>query len=144
METVNKFRMEPIPKEGLHSNLVFNETLTLQVEGQTIEAQFRCSSGYLVVTADGNPYEEMIHFYLLDSEGSLLDQVSLGQIYHSGILRDIDLKSDDRIEFTFFGTERWRLLILGKPRFELPRLFSSVRRTSGWLGLHYLILQKCS
>ena len=144
MEAVNIFRIEPIPKESLRSDLIFNGTSTLQVEGQIIEAQFRCARGYLVITSDGNPYEEMIHFYLLDSEGGLLDEVSLGQIYHSGTLRDIALKSDDQLEFSFFGTERWCLLILGEARLQLPRLFSSVRRTHGWFGSHYMSLRKCS
>src|ERR1700678_3874667 len=105
MEAVNKFRIEPLPGEVPRSYLIFNENSTLKVEGQIIEAQFLCAKGYLVITSDGSPFEEMIHFYLLDGEGRFLDEVSLGQIYHSGTLRDIDLRFDSRLEFSFFGKE---------------------------------------
>ena len=144
MEAVDRFRIKPIPEDILRSQLILDETSSLEVDGQAIEAQFRCSRGYLVITSDGNPYEEMIHFYLLDHKGDLLDEVSLGRIYHSGTLRDIDAKSDDQVEFSFFGTERWCLSILAEARLQPAPLFSSVTRKQGWLGSHYLSLRKCS
>ena len=139
MEAIDKFRIEPIAGGTLHSRLAFDKSLSLEVAGVTIEAQFRCSRGYLVVTSDGNPYEEIIHFYLLSEGGEVLDELSLGRIYHSGTLRDVVPHAGDRLEFSFFGRERWCLSILDKARLQPPSLFSSVRR-KGWS--HYLSLQK--
>jgi hypothetical protein len=142
METVDKFQIEPLASGALRSHLVSIHGLTVEVEGRIIEAQFRCSLRYLVVLSDGNPYEEAIHFYLLKNSGEILDDISLGQIYHSGILRDIVTQGDDQLEFSFFGKERWQLCVRDKPRFEVPRVFSSARRTKGCFKAHYLSLRK--
>lgn len=141
METADKFRIEPFAGGELHSRLVCNEGLTVEVQGRILEAQFRCSLGYLVILSDGNPYEEMIHFYLLNDSGEILDGLSLGQIYHSGILRDL-VSSENQLEFSFFGKERWQLRVMDRPRFHVPSLFSSVSRTKGGFRPHYLSLRK--
>jgi hypothetical protein len=142
MQAVQKFRTEPM--EGRERAwLVSDEGLSVEVEGVILEAQFQCSRGYLVITSDDNPHEETLHFYFLSEAGQVLDEVSLGQIYHSGILRNAAPHADDRLEFSFFGTERWCLTILDKPRFQPPSLFSSVR-LKGRFGSHYLSLRKTS
>jgi hypothetical protein len=142
MESVQKFRAEPA-KDGERSRLISEEGLSVEVEGVTLEAQFLCSRGYLVITSDDNPYEEILHFYLLNEPGQVLDELSLGQMYHPGILRNVVPHADDRLDFSFFGSERWRLAILDRPFREPPHLFSSMRR-KGWWGLHLLRLEKVS
>jgi len=142
MQPVHKFRVEPM--EGReHSLLVSDDGIRLEVEGVILEAQFQCSRGYLLITSDDNPHEEILHFYLLGDARKVLDELSLGQIYHSGILRNVVPHSDDRLDFSFFGTERWSLSILDEPVSRLPALFASVRR-KGWFGSHYLSLEKTS
>jgi hypothetical protein len=140
MQAVQKFRIELMTGRE-RSRLVSDDGIGSEVEGVILEAQFQCSRGYLVITSDDNPHEEILHFYFLDDAGQVLDELSLGQIYHSGILRNVVPQSDDRLEFSFFGTERWSITILDKPIIQLPGLFSSVRRR-GWLGPHYLSIEK--
>ena len=141
METVDLYRLEVIPRGELRSFLVARGHPRLPIEGVALEAQFQCSLGYLVITSDGNPYEEMLHFYLINPDGGIMDDVSLGQIYHSGILHDLRWESDDRLAFSFYGTERWCLSILKKPRLRVPRIFSGVRYKH--FGTHHLNLGKC-
>lgn len=140
MQTVLKFHTEPIAG-GERSWLLSDDGLRVAVDGVSLEAQFQCSSGYLVITSDDIPYEEGLHFYLLGGGGEVLDELSLGQINHSGILRNVVPHADDRLEFSFFGSERWHLTVLDKPVFRLPGLLSSVRRKR-WLGQHLLNLEK--
>ena len=142
MEAVDKFRVEPLGPESLRSRLIAPDGSFLEVEGQVLEMQFRSSQGYLVVTSDGNPYEEMVHFYLLDPAGQFRDGISLGRIYHSGILADISV-GDETLEFSFFGKERWRLSIRDSPGPVLfPNPLSGIRSINGRLRRHYLHLER--
>ncbi len=143
MKIIQDFLLEPLSEKQLRSHLTLKNGPTLEVEGRVLETQFQCSQGYLVITSDGNPYEEMLHLYLLNDKCEVLDGVSLGQIYHSGSIRDVTVCGDDCLEFSFFGTERWRLHILNIPEIRLlPRPLASVRYLKGWLHSHYLRLKK--
>ncbi len=145
MEVTRKFLLKPCGGEEPQSIITVDGGATLRVDGRVLEMQFECSQGYLVATSDGDPYEEMLHFYLLNGECHVLDAVSLGQIYHPGSLRNVTLSPEDSLEFTFFGVERWRLRILNTARFHpCPRPMASVRYAKGWFHSHYLQLEKCS
>ena len=115
-----------------------------RVEGIVLEAQYRCRAGYLVVTSDGNPFEELLHFYLVGNKNEILDDLSLGRMYNPGIFRDVTIvPGAEAFEFTFFGDDRWRLSILDPPRRALlPRVFSNVRRSRSWLTPSYLDLRR--
>ena len=140
MQAIDKFRIEPL-EGGERSRLVFDGRASIEVDGIVLERQFQCSRGYLVITSDDVPHEEMLHFYFLSEESEILDELSLGQIYQSGILRNVVAHADDRLEFSFFGAEHWLLTILDRPVPRPPSLFSSVRR-KGWFQSHYLTLDK--
>jgi hypothetical protein len=140
MQAIETFRIQPLD-DGEHSRLLLPEGPVAEIDGVALEGQFRCSRGYLVITSDDVPHEEMLHFYFLSDAGEILDQLSLGQIYTPGILRNMVAHADDRLDFSFFGTERWTLTILAKPVTQPLRLFSSVKR-KGWFRSHYLRLEK--
>jgi len=140
MQAITKFRLEPLDG-GERSRLLSAEGSGVEVDGVSLELQFQCSRGDLVITSDDVPHEEMLHFYFLSDAGKILDELSLGQMYTPGILRNVVAHPDDRLDFSFFGTERWSLTILEKPVSRPPTLFSSVKR-EGWFGLHYLNLEK--
>jgi hypothetical protein len=143
VHAVDLFRVVAESADAQKSRLVTVEGVDIgQVDGSVLEAQYRCSRGHLLITADGNPYEETVHFHLVDEEMQLVDQASLGRIYNSGILTDIRLGAGDDLEFSFFGTERWRLAILADPQRIWPRLLGSVTYPAGWLKPHYLRLEK--
>jgi hypothetical protein len=144
MDAVDRFHIRSPGAESLHSRLISTDGTFMEVEGRVIEMQFRCENGYLVVTSDGNPFEEMVHFYLLSHTTRFLDGLSLGRMYHSGILHDTSV-CDDSLEFSFFGPERWRLSIRKSAgAVLLPKPGSSVRSINGWLRLHYLQLERIS
>jgi hypothetical protein len=143
LESVQSFQLVPDDPERATSRLVSTDGSAIAtVEGTTIEAQFRCARGYLVITSDAHPYEEMLHFHLLDEGMKVIDTVSLGRIYHSGILRELMVGAGDEVEFSFFGEERWRLVILKKPTRVRPKLFSSITYPAGALKRHFLRLEK--
>jgi hypothetical protein len=144
MTPSHEFHLEPLPETELQSRLVASDGRSSEpVEGRALEAQFHTPVGDLVITSDGNPYEEVLHFILLDSERKILDRISLGQIYHSGMLRDLRPVGDASLTFQFFGDDTWRLTVLPKPRWRLPSLpMSPVRRTRGWLQSSFLLLER--
>ena len=143
MQAVDVFRVIPESADAQNSRLVTVDGVVIGlVDGSVLEAQYRCSRGHLLITADGNPYEETIHFHLVDEEMKLIDQASLGRIYNSGMLTDTRLGVGDELEFSFFGTERWRLVILADPQRIWPQLLGSVKYPAGLLKPHYLRLDK--
>lgn len=143
MQTTSRFRLDSADLERATSQIVDEDGRILaSVEGVVIEGQFQCTPGYLVVTSNANPFEEELHFYLLNDRLSLVDSVSLGQIYHSGIMRQLEIGPGDRLEFSFFGDERWRLTVLVSPRRRLSFPFSSVRYSGGALDRHALFLER--
>ncbi len=142
MEAVDRFRIDPEGGESLRSRLIDGDGRSVDIEGKVLEGQFHCSKGYLVITSDGIPFEEAVHFYLVGRDGRLLDGISLGQAYHSGILRDMRA-GEDTLEFSFFGDERWRLSVGKSPdAVVLPNPWAAVRSVSGWLRGHYLRLER--
>ena len=142
MGPLNLFRLVPEPGSSQRSQLFSGDTAIGQVDGTVLEAQFQTSRGYLVVTADGNPYEEVIHFHLLNEKMEVADHVSLGRPYHAGILSDVAVGAGDELEFSFFESERWRLVILTQPERVSPRLFAAVRYPRGPFRKHFLRLDR--
>jgi hypothetical protein len=116
---VQAFLIEPLGTEAARSRVISNGDSVAEVAGCLDEMQFTCSHGYLLITSDGNPYEEELHFSLLAPSREILDGFSLGQIYHSGIFSNIEIVGDT-IEFSFFGAERWCLTVLDAPRSRVP------------------------
>jgi hypothetical protein len=143
VQDVDRFRVIAASGGAQTSRLVTSDGAVIgTVDGLVLEAQYRCSRGYLVVTADGNPYEEALHFHLIDEGLKVIDQASLGRIYNSGTFSAVTLGAADQLEFSFFGSERWRLMILAEPQRVWPRSFASVRFPGGLLKRHLLRLEK--
>ena len=144
MEPIQLFALRPVQDHGGDSRLLAGGQDVGPVEGVVLEAQFRCRLGSLVVTSDDNPFEEGLHFYLLDQAHDRLDDVSLGRMYHPGMLRDLVARSDaDVLTFGFFGGDRWRLSVAETARWPgFPRPFSGVRRSRPWPAPRYLDLRR--
>lgn len=114
-----------------------------QVRGRVLEAAYRLQSGYLVLTSDGNPYEEVLHCHLFSAAMDAVDDLSLGQAYASGIVKHLRVVEGQCLEFSFFGDEIWRLSIAGEPQMQWkPQLFDSVQYPQGWLRKHQLRLER--
>jgi len=144
MTPATEFHIEPLADNQLQSRLVGPDSRTGgPIEGQVLEAQFHTPAGELIITSDGNPFEEVLHFTLLDGDLKVLDAISLGQIYHSGLLRELQVVGEDTLQFHFFGEETWRLMVSARPRWALPPWpGSAIRRAGNWLRSSRLHLER--
>ena len=144
METIKLFTLAPRDGEPPTARLLADGRDVGQVNGRAIEAQFGVRRGYVLITDDANPLEEVAHIYLLGLDFHVVDVVQLGAMYHSGAVRDLTSRGEDCIEFAFFGgSDRWRLTIRTTPKVSwLPNVSSSVHYPGGWLRPHYLQLER--
>jgi hypothetical protein len=144
MEVIKLFSLAPREGEVPTARLLANGRDVGQVNGREIDAQFAVRRGYVLITDDANPLEEMAHIYLLGPDFHAVDVVQLGAMYHSGAVRDLTACGDDCIEFAFFGgSDRWRLTVRDTAKMSwLPTIASSVRYPGGWLRPHYLQLAR--
>lgn len=126
MEKISDFSLEPAGRVGDRrergrSRLLFRGRPTgLVWDGVDLEAQFGCDAGYLLFITDDTPYEERLHIKLLDRRLNLLDALDVGHINTSAVLKDVRPVSPDRVEFSFFGEDRWVLTVLRSPVWRFP------------------------
>jgi len=78
MEPIELFTLAPCGAEPPVARLLSHGRDVGKVNGQEIEAQFRCRRGYVLITSDGNPTEEVAHIYLLGPDFQAVDLVWLG------------------------------------------------------------------
>lgn len=142
LSPISRFRLEPFAGERPQAHLWDeNEKTDTVVAGRVLDAQYGWSGGFLLLTTDDNPYEESLHIILLDDRMRRIDQVDLGQSYHPGLLRDLEVSERGGVVFSFFGTERWWLRVETHATFRLDwRPFASVRYPDGWWRPHHLRL----
>lgn len=92
------------------------------LDGAVLEACFQTDDCYLVFMTDDCPYEECLRIYLLDSDFSILDAVTLGRIYSTGIFQLLGLTEPDTVSFQFYTDRPMSLKILPQPQLCLPLL----------------------
>jgi hypothetical protein len=142
MEPVDYFRVERVSDTVGRSLLLQDGKAVAIVDGVALEAQFAFEHGYLIFASDDNPYEEILHIHLFDPSYRLLDSVCLGRPYCSGLLRDVAV-GNNCVEFSFFGGDRWRLIVRSKPRSAFFLWPLSPDRLHRWLRARYLELDRC-
>jgi len=86
----------------------------LATKGQTLEGQYRCSAGYLLLLTENSPYDEGLHILLLGPDYRLLDEIEVGTSYSPGILSEQTVEGE-ALGFAMFG-HRWRLRVHDSPR----------------------------
>ena len=79
MEPIELFTLAPCGAEPPVARLLSHGRDVGKVNGREIEAQFRCRRGYVLITSDGNPTEEVAHIYLLGRDFQAVDLVWLVQ-----------------------------------------------------------------
>ena len=138
------FHTEEIPGEDPKMRIVAEDQGTgTVIDGRALEAQYRCDLGFLLITTDDNPYEETLHIRLLDSEYRQVDAVDLRQMYHAGILSNIEIAGPGSIRFSFFGEDCWRLDIAAHASLRWDvHPFASVSFPGGRLQPHFLSLTR--
>jgi hypothetical protein len=132
MRKIAQFEIRPVPAaagDRSAGRLVFDgRPVGTVVRGACLDAQFALDSGYLLMTTEDIPYEEMLWISLLGSDFDLRDVLELGAPYAPGILRGVQVIADDGLEFSFFGNDRWRLTISDV---RMPRLVALLAQAFG-------------
>lgn len=112
--------------------------------GKVLEHQFQVGRAYLLLITYDVPYEESLFIYLLDGSWRILDMYELGAAYVPGILKHVQTISEQQLEFSFFGDERWRLTVLDRPVRRWDDVFRSplVRPFGRLLSRRHLELRR--
>jgi hypothetical protein len=95
------------------------------VPGFVVEAQYRCSAGYLLILSQDCPFEESNDFVLLDHAFNTIAQSGLGVMYESFLIEKHWPLSDTALVLDYGNDLRYVLSI--EPRF-LNRLKLTVER----------------
>lgn len=112
------------------------------LKGRKLVDQFASGQRYVVITDDDNPFEEVLHIYLLDLELNVLDELDLCQPYTPGVYQ-LHRHDDRQISFRFFDEGLWCLHVRQEPR-PSPLNYSRfpTRRPMKLWGQQYLDLSK--
>ena len=119
MEPIDDFELVPerTDDSALPSKLMFaGKPVPGAFAGTHLDAQYRCSLGFLLISNEDSPYEEALHITLLSPGLEVLDTLEMSHPYAPGLVRDLRIAGEDSLEFTFFGGDNWRLTVLASPR----------------------------
>lgn len=124
MRKTEHFRLAPLSADSSDAQLLRDgRACASRIEGRVLEAEFEVAVdgrelSLLFVTA-GTPYEEILHIYLTDVGGRVLEHEHLGGPYAPGLLANIEVISDRELRFEFQGPRR--VLVRDKPAGLLRR-----------------------
>lgn len=106
----------------------------LRVVGEELGACVEASEKLILFVQYGDPYEESLGIYLVDSAWHVLDKAVLGAMGASGNLHELTLVSPTTLTFRFFADRLWRLRLHDSPRVRAPisSLGLGVRRPLKW------------
>jgi hypothetical protein len=99
------------------------------LEGTVLEAVYDPGDDYLIVSTDGDAFEECMHLALCDASFAPRDVIHIGGAYQTGRFRALQVGPGLHLRFSFFSDEAWRLTVLLAPRWRLRRPRSFVRHS---------------
>jgi len=145
MRKVSLFSVQSKQNTGRDPNcqLLLQQHLTGRtLRGRKLVDQFASGQRYVLITDDDNPFEEVLHIYLLDLELNVLDELDLCQPYTPGVYQ-LHRHDDRHISFRFFDDRLWSLQIREEPR-PSPLNYSRfpTRRPLKLWGRQYLELNR--
>ena len=143
MIEVTEFQLRRVDAEIPRGQLLNRGGTTLaSVDGTMLEAQFEVADGYLIVTTDGDPFEDALHLTLFDRNFQRRDRLSIGLPYRTGRFRLLGTGPSDRLRFSFFVDDVWQLDVLRRGRRAFRWLPTAVRRPGAFLQKHWLELER--
>ncbi|WP_227817819.1 hypothetical protein [Nitrogeniibacter aestuarii] len=105
------------------SRLVLGGALTdTRVAGKILEACVRAGDETLILTTDDVPFEETLHIHLLGANHELIESVTIGAAYHTGLFRSPSVDAADALSFDFMGALRWTVRVSPSPSWHVPYL----------------------
>jgi hypothetical protein len=143
-QTTESFSLKKIEGELPRSELLRDGSATgLIVDGIDLNRQYQVEAGFLLFITENCPFEEGLHIYLISPELKILDGFEFDAIYTPGVVRDIELKEEEAILFSFYFDDRWELRVLEKPTWgvNLTR-FSVLKRLGGPIVRRRLLLKR--
>lgn len=98
-----------------------------RIDGAVLEAVYQLDDGYLIVSSDGDAFEDCMHLTLCDSAFTPREVIHIGGAYQTGTFRTRDVGPGPRLRFSFFSDDAWSLEVLSQPRWRLSLPRASVR-----------------
>ncbi len=142
MRAVKRYSLIKTKLENQHSILARDgKALDVKIEGTILEAQFELKNGLrLIWLTDDSPYDEGLHIYLLNENGTIADALEAGADFTPGIL-EITKTGEDWVEFELFSNDSiYRLEVTKESEFR-------VLLPAGWkykrlFSLHRLMIHE--
>ncbi len=122
--------------------LLQGHTTGRKLKGRQLVDQYSTGQRYILITSDDNPFDEVLHIYLLDLELNVLDELNLSQPYTPGVYQACR-HCGEQLEFRFFAEGLWCLKVRERPKYTPLNLDQyPVSRPIKLWGQQYLSLQK--
>ncbi|WP_027328735.1 hypothetical protein [Marinimicrobium agarilyticum] len=106
---------------------------SINVKGSVLEHQLSLENGwYLVLTTANSPYDEALYATLIDQDFKVADQVEISNDLTPGVLKDIQIRDKDCLEFSFNKPDPYILdvdtkgFIIPKPSDKGKRPFHTI------------------
>jgi len=118
--------------EVLHNNNMTG----VKVSGQVLEASIKVDNKlYLLFTTDNVIFEESLNIFLIQfgKDSKVIDSATIGEMYSTGIFKDLRIRTEDSLEFYFMGDSAWRLTVYRKPQIKIS-FINENRRVSRPVG----------
>jgi hypothetical protein len=144
MEPVSLFSLRRLEREDSGAILFAAGSRAGFVRARSLEAQYSCSAGYLIIASCDVPYEEELNISLRAKVSyNLLDEMMLGLPYKPGILSEVVVSAPNILQFSFFGGDQWTLEVFDRPRIVwLKNWFGAARYARCLPSRHFLQLRK--
>lgn len=127
MKALPGFELRPISDSQRSEIVDENRQHRARIDGTVLEAAYQLKDGYLIVSTDGDAFEDCLHFTLCDPALQPHEVIHLGGAYQTGTFRSREVGPGLRLRFAFFSDESWHLEVLPKPRWRLHLPRPSVR-----------------
>jgi hypothetical protein len=131
-----------IPLRDQRRRLAVNGVATnVVVQGDELTRQYRCGEHYLLIT-NYDHFEAVTHwFYLLGSDGRIVDQASTPDYF--GFLEHESVETPRELAFGFYGTnDRWRLRVLDEGQWSFSWRSVRVRPTSFFCRRRFMSFER--
>lgn len=136
---IGQYQLNHVPRVQL---LLQGHPTGRHFKGRQLVDQYASGQRYILITSDDNPFDEVLHIYLLDLELNILDEMDLSQPFTPGVYRACHYYGE-RLEFTFFAEGIWCLEVREQPKQKPLNIdHYPVKRPIKLWGQQYLSLQK--
>lgn len=95
--------------------------------GRILQAGVLCAAleapgGYLLLTTDGELFEDALTITLMSPVGQILDKASIGHCYTAGTFEDARLEEGNSVGFRYLDDCRWHVRVLPRSTWRIPVL----------------------